>query len=54
MNLVFLLGDQLSPSISALEGCDRARDIVLMAQGYNIHVLSRPDIYPCIVAIVEE
>ncbi|HSO47573.1 MAG TPA: cryptochrome/photolyase family protein [Rhizobiaceae bacterium] len=32
MNLVFLLGDQLSPSVSALEGCDRARDIVLMAE----------------------
>ncbi len=32
MNLIFLLGDQLSPSISALEGCDPARDVVLMAE----------------------
>jgi deoxyribodipyrimidine photolyase-related protein len=30
MNLTFLLGDQLSPSL--LEGCDPARDVVLMAE----------------------
>ena len=30
--LRFILGDQLSRSISSLEGCDRNRDIILMAE----------------------
>ena len=30
--LRFILGDQLSRSISSLEGCDRKRDIILMAE----------------------
>ena len=30
--LRFILGDQLSRSISALEGCDREHDIILMAE----------------------
>jgi deoxyribodipyrimidine photolyase-related protein len=31
-NLIFLLGDQLTPAISALAGADKSRDAVLMAE----------------------
>ena len=31
-NLILILGDQLSPNLSALRGGDRARDVVLMAE----------------------
>ena len=32
MRLVLVLGDQLSPNLSALRKCDKANDVVVMAE----------------------
>jgi len=35
MNIILILGDQLSPNISSLQNIDKDKDIILMCELYN-------------------